>query len=81
MGHEHGIVLQDGERKVNKLALLGVLLLAGCASPGPATIKGECQLFRDPGRKVAGVAREDRQWIAETVEAGIAGCGWKRSHG
>lgn len=62
---------------MNKLALLGVLLLAGCASPRPATIKGECQLFRDPGRKVAGVERVDRQWIAETVEAGKAACGWK----
>ena len=66
---------------MNRFAILCVLLLAGCASPRPATVLGECALFKDPGRKVAGVARADRQWIAETFEAGHLGCGWPRPKG
>lgn len=64
------------------LVIVVVSLLAGCATaPRPATPAGECRLFHDPGRPVAGVTRADRQWIAETIEAGVVGCGWRRHGG
>lgn len=58
---------------------LSSALLAGCsAMPKPASIKGECKVFTDPGRAVKGATATDQRWISKTQEAGIASCGWER---
>jgi hypothetical protein len=62
-----------------KLTLLfAALALGGCGTLAPATVKGECDVFRDPGFAVQGRRLADKQWIGRTQEAGIAVCGWKR---
>ncbi|BEV44431.1 hypothetical protein CRBSH125_06140 [Afipia carboxidovorans] len=55
-----------------------LLALTGCASPGPATIEGECKLFTDPGFAVQGKRLQDKQWIGKTQETAIRVCGWNR---
>lgn len=60
------------------LAACSAILLAGCVSTGPATVEGECRLFRDPGFAVMGARPQDSRWIARTQETGIAACGWER---
>ena len=54
------------------------LALAGCAAVGPASVKGECGIFLDPGFAVRGERSLDKRWISQTQEAGIASCGWTR---
>jgi hypothetical protein len=54
------------------------IALAGCAGSAPATIGGECQIFKDPGFAVQGKRLKDRQWIGKTQETGIEVCGWQR---
>lgn len=56
---------------------LGVLL-GGCPEPGPASLAGECNAFRDPGFAVQGKRLIDKQWIGKTQETGIQICKWKR---
>jgi hypothetical protein len=53
-------------------------VLSGCASSRPATINGECRVFKDPGFAVRGQRLKDKQWIGRTQETGITTCGWKR---
>jgi len=54
-------------------------LVGGCASPGPASVRGgECKAFTDPGFAVKGKRLKDKQWIGKTQETGIQVCGWKR---
>ncbi|MCS3725960.1 hypothetical protein [Bradyrhizobium betae] len=60
------------------LALLA-LLLAGCASRGPASIAGgECRIFEAPKYEVRGRRDYDQDWIDSQVEGGVGGCRWKR---
>lgn len=58
--------------------IIGALLLSGCASSRPATINGECRVFRDPGFAVRGARLQDKQWIGRTQQTGIDVCGWQR---
>lgn len=58
--------------------LVAALVLGGCAGVRPATIGGECRMFRDPGFAVRGKRVQDRRWIGATQEVGIQSCGWKR---
>lgn len=53
------------------------LALAACQT-GPASVKGECTIFSDPGFAVRGERPVDSRWIARTQESGIAACGWQR---
>lgn len=60
------------------IALLA-LLLAGCASKGPASIAGgECKIFEAPAYEVRGEQPYDQDWIDSQVEGGVGGCHWKR---
>lgn len=53
--------------------------LAGCAGTvGPASVKGECRLFRAPVTPLKGADQATENYLDDTVEAGVAGCGWKR---
>lgn len=55
------------------------LLLAGCASQGPASIAGgECKIFEAPKYEVRGHTPYDQDWIDSQVEGGVGGCRWKR---
>jgi hypothetical protein len=62
------------------LVIGSALALSGCqtTSNAPATVKGECNLFVDPGFRVRGKSRQDQAWITETQEIGIESCGWQR---
>ena len=60
------------------IVIIGALLLSGCASSRPASVAGECRVFRDPGFAVRGARLQDKQWIGRTQETGITTCGWKR---
>lgn len=53
------------------------LMLAACQT-GPASVKGECTVFTDPGFAVRGERPVDSRWIARTQESGITACGWQR---
>jgi hypothetical protein len=58
---------------------LSALALAGCASTRPASVAGECGVFRNPGRAVLGKTRQDQQDIdGKWLEPGITSCGWPR---
>ncbi|UPJ31594.1 hypothetical protein [Bradyrhizobium sp. CW1] len=64
-----------------RFALIGLLmlLLAGCASKGPASIAGgECRIFERPQYEVRGKRDYDQDWIDSQVEGGVGGCHWKR---
>ncbi|WP_247337456.1 hypothetical protein [Bradyrhizobium sp. 147] len=55
------------------------LLLAGCASKGPASIAGgECRIFEAPKYEVRGQRDYDQDWIDSQLEGGVGGCHWKR---
>lgn len=55
------------------------LLLAACASRGPASIAGgECRIFEAPQYEVRGQRAYDQDWIDSQVEGGVGGCHWKR---
>ena len=58
--------------------IFSCMTLAGCASSAPATINGECRVFRDPGFAVRGQRLKDKQWIGRTQQTGIDVCRWKR---
>lgn len=62
------------------LVIGSALALSACqtTSNAPATVKGECNLFVDPGFRVRGKERQDQSWITETQEIGITSCGWHR---
>lgn len=67
----------------NLLAKIALLLLigasAGCVSTRPASVAGECGVFRNPGFAVQGKRRMDQQAIdAKWIEPGVASCGWAR---
>jgi hypothetical protein len=64
---------------MRKIIIFAVALsLCCCAGNAPATIGGECQVFKDPGFAVQGKRLKDKQWIGATQEKGIAVCGWQR---
>lgn len=66
---------------MTRFALIGLLtlLLAGCASKGPASIAGgECRIFERPQYEVRGKRDYDQDWIDSQVEGGVGGCHWKR---
>jgi len=55
------------------------LMLAGCGTSRPASVAGgECRVFVRPAFAVKGVTARDQDWIDDTIERGVAGCGWKR---
>jgi hypothetical protein len=58
--------------------ILAGLALAGCAGMNPASVGGECKVFKDPGFAVQGKRLKDKQWIGKTQETGISVCNWKR---
>ncbi|KGT79295.1 hypothetical protein MA20_12760 [Bradyrhizobium japonicum] len=64
--------------RLASIALLA-LLLAGCASRGPASIAGgECRIFEAPKYEVRGARDYDQDWIDSQVEGGVGGCHWNR---
>lgn len=64
--------------RLASIALLA-LLLAGCASRGPASIAGgECRIFEAPQYEVRGKRAYDQDWIDSQVEGGVGGCHWHR---
>lgn len=66
------------------LCVIAIIGLAGCGtSPaGPASIKGECQVFQDPGFAVQGKRPKDQRAIdTQWLEPGIgAGCFKRPTH-
>lgn len=45
----------------------------------PASVsQGACDVFPRPETAKYGLGPIDQAWIDETVEAGVAGCGWAR---
>lgn len=55
------------------------LLLAGCASGGPGSVRGgECRVFERPEFVVLGKRRYDQNWIDSNIEGGVGACGWQR---
>jgi hypothetical protein len=63
--------------------LAGLLLtavLAGCAGTSlPASVTGgECRVFARPEFAVRGKTKYDQNWVDDTVESGVGGCGWQR---
>jgi hypothetical protein len=65
----------------SRFAILALIVaLAGCAATNgkPASVAGECNLFRDPKFPVQGRRAKDQQWITKTQETGIQNCGWPR---
>lgn len=63
--------------KLLALAIIG-LAVSGCTSTRPASVAGECGVFRDPGFAVQGKRPKDSRWIDGAIESGITSCGWKR---
>jgi hypothetical protein len=64
-----------------KIAILvaAAFALAACATPRPASVVGgECRVFEQPNHPVKGKTKRDQAWIDDTVESGIAACGWNR---
>lgn len=57
------------------------VLLAGCGTTRVASVGGECEAFLPPTQIVTGADRYSQGWVDETVETGVAACGWKRPHG
>lgn len=58
---------------------VAVLALAGCQTTKPASVKsGECRVFTAPEREIVGADQYSQSWADDTVEAGVAGCKWKR---
>ena len=56
-----------------------LLFLTACAGqPSVRSIAGACDVFPAPEKQIRGVTRDDRLWIAETIEAGVYACHWKR---
>lgn len=61
------------------MIVAAALALSGCASTGPASIKGgECRVFERPEYAVRGKKPYDQDWIDSQVEGGVGACGWKR---
>jgi hypothetical protein len=60
------------------LAFIAALLLTACQTTGPASIKGECQAFTNPGFAIQGKRRMDQQAVDRFLETGIVTCGWQR---
>jgi hypothetical protein len=54
------------------------LCLASCSGVTPASVSGECRVFKDPGFAVRGARLKDSQWIGRTQETGIEVCHWQR---
>ena len=60
------------------ILLTAALALAGCTGIKPASVEGECKVFKDPGFAVQGKRLKDKQWIGATQEKGISVCKWRR---
>jgi predicted RNA methylase len=60
------------------LAFIAALLLTACQTTGPASVKGECQAFTNPGFAIQGKRRMDQQAVDRFLETGIVTCGWPR---
>lgn len=67
-----------------QLARAGVMCalamtMAGCGTLRPASVQGgECRVFSAPSFQVRGQTVRDQIWVDETIESGIASCGWTR---
>lgn len=58
------------------------LMLAACGTSRPASVAGgECKVFVRPASVIVGATARDQDWIDDTIERGVAGCGWKRPSG
>jgi len=61
------------------LAICGISLAACASAPRPASVKGgECKVFPRPPTVVVGQTPYDQGWIDDTIESGVASCGWQR---
>ena len=55
------------------------LMVAGCGTSLPASVRGgECKVFTAPKYAPVSNVADDQEWIDETVESGVGGCGWER---
>lgn len=65
--------------RLTAIALLG-LSLGGCnwQTVSGSVAGGECKVFERPQYAVRGARPYDQNWIDNTVEGGVGGCGWKR---
>jgi hypothetical protein len=54
---------------------LTLTLCAGCATHGPATVQGECRIFRPITSSVQDTEPTRRQVVSHNA-AGVAACGW-----
>lgn len=55
--------------------LTSALLLAGCGTLRPASVRGgECRLVATPKYAVLGKTSYDQKWVDRTTESIVAGC-------
>ena len=52
--------------------------MAGCGTLRAVSVSGECKVFVSPVYVIGGKTPDDQSWIDDTIESGVAGCGWKR---
>lgn len=53
--------------------------LAGCGAKPPASVKGgECKAFTRAATEICGLTELDQAAIDDYIEAGVAGCRWRR---
>lgn len=65
--------------KLLALALLTVGLAACGGTVKPASVSGgECKIFRANTKPVKGADAYTEEFLDDTIEAGVVGCGWKR---
>jgi hypothetical protein len=66
--------------KVLAMLTLTALIVTGCAGSNlPASVSGgECRVFVAAAHEMIGKTRYDQEWIDQTIESGVAACGWPR---
>lgn len=61
------------------LALFVCIHNAQCQHDGgPSTVKGACEIFEGPDRRIVGKTKADQRWIDKTIERGVTACDWLR---
>lgn len=61
--------------KIASVPFLGMLMSA-CGTVGPATVEGECRIFRPISSSVEDTAQTRREVVSHNA-AGAAACGWR----